>query len=337
MTTTTTQTTTTNTGVTPIAGIHHVTAITGDAQGNIDFYTKTLGLRFVKVTINYDDPGSYHFYYGDGLGRPGTIMTYFAWPGARRGGAGVGQVSETAFTIPTGSANYWKERLNGLAGGAAITQRFGQQVITFADPEGMPLALVEAATPANERHAWRHGDVPAEHAIRGFFGVTLAELTETATAGILVNQFGYRETGREGKRVRYEAAGDGIARVVDVVIVPRGQYPQMGGGQVHHVAFRTPNDEQQAKWLEQLRNVGRNVSPVMDRDYFHSIYFREPGGVLFEIATDSPGMTVNEKPEELATRIQLPAWLEPHREKLEAALPKITLAPRFDGVATEEV
>ena len=336
MTTTTTQTTTNNTVTTPISGIHHVTAITGDAQGNIDFYTRTLGLRFVKVTINYDDPGSFHFYYGDGLGRPGTIMTYFAWPDARRRQE-AGQVSETAFAIPTGAAIYWKDRLSRLAGGAEITQRFGQQVVTFTDPEGMPLALVEGTTPANERHAWRHSDVPAEHAIRGFFGVTLAELTETAPAAVLVNQFGYRETGREGKRVRYEATGDAIARVVDVVIVPRGQYPQMGGGQVHHVAFRTPNDEQQAKWLEQLQKAGRNVSPVMDRDYFHSIYFREPGGVLFEVATDTPGMTVNEKLEELATRIQLPTWLEPHRAKVEAALPKITLATRYDGVASEEV
>ncbi|HUO07750.1 MAG TPA: ring-cleaving dioxygenase [Phycisphaerae bacterium] len=327
--------------VTPIAGLHHVTAITGNAQQNIDFYTKTLGLRFVKVTINYDDPGSYHFYYGDGLGRPGTIMTYFAWPGARRGTNGVGQVSETAFAIPVGSADYWKERLDRFAtGGAQHAQRFGEKVVTFQDPEGMPLALVETEKAAGDRHAWRHGEVPVEHAIRGFHSVTLAELTESAPAGILVNQFGYREVGREGKRVRYQAApphGDAIARVVDVVTVPKGNYPQMGAGQVHHVAFRTPDDGQQALWLEQLRKAGRNVSPVMDRDYFHSIYFREPGGVLFEIATDAPGMTINEKPEELATRIQLPAWLEPHRVQVEAALPKITLAPRFDGLAAEEV
>ncbi|MGN6371262.1 MAG: ring-cleaving dioxygenase [Phycisphaerae bacterium] len=337
MTTTTTQTTVQNSsGAAPIAGIHHVTAITGDAQGNIDFYTKTLGLRFVKVTINYDDPGSFHFYYGDGLGRPGTIMTYFAWPGARRGTAGVGQVSETAFAIPVGSAGYWKERLATVAGGAEVSQRFGQAVVTFTDPEGMPLALVEAAHAGNERYAWRHGEVPVEHAIRGFFGVTLTELSEAAPAGILVDQFGYKEAGREGKRVRYEAVGDAIARVVDVVVVPRGQAPAMGGGQVHHVAFRTPSDEQQALWLEQLRKAGRNVSPVMDRDYFHSIYFREPGGVLFEIATDAPGMTVNESVEELATKIQLPAWLEPHRAQVEAALPRIELARRYDGVAAEE-
>jgi len=324
--------------ITPIAGIHHVTAIAGDAQKNIDFYTRVLGLRFVKVTINYDDPGTYHLYYGDGLGRPGTIMTHFAWPGARRGTVGVGQVSETAFSIPVGSADFWKARLNKLGvAGVELTQRFGQAVVTLQDSDAMPLALIETPGAPVDRHYWRHTDVPSEHAIRGFHGVTLLEPSETAPASILVNRFGYVEKGREGKRVRYEAVGSAIARVVDVVTTTQTTPPRMGAGQVHHVAFRTPTDEQQLGWLELLSKAGRNVSPVMDRDYFHSIYFREPGGVLFEIATDAPGMTINEAPEELATRIQLPAWLESHRAQVEAALPKITLAQRFDGVSAEEV
>jgi glyoxalase family protein len=264
-------------------------------------------------------------------------MTYFAWPGARRGRAGVGQVSETAFAIPAGSAGYWKERLARLGvSGVEAGQRFGEAVVTFQDPEGMPLALVETQT-GGDRHLWRHADVPVEHAIRGFHSVTLAETTETAPAGILVKQFGYRETKRDGRRIRYEAAGDAIARVVDVVTVTQAVVPLMGGGQVHHVAFRTPDDAQQGLWLEQLGRAGRSVSPVMDRDYFHSIYFREPGGVLFEVATDVPGMTVNETAEGLATRIQLPSWLESRRAQVEAGLPPITLAQRYDGIAAEEV
>lgn len=323
----------------PIAGIHHVTAITGDAQRTIDFYTRTLGLRLVKVTINYDDPGTFHLYYGDGLGRPGTIMTHFAWPGATPGIAGKGLVTETAFGIPKGAAGYWTARLaaNGVAG---VEQgvRFGQAVVTFRDPDGMGLALVEAGERLPGEHFWVHGDVPAEVAIHGFQGVTLAETSELGPAEVLVKRFGYREAGREGARVRYEAAGAGIARVVDVVVVHAAGRPRMGAGQVHHVAFRTPTDEEQGEWLRVLREDGHNVSPVMDRDYFHSIYFREPGGVLFEIATDGPGMTVNEKVEELGTHILLPAWLEPRRAEVEAVLPAITLARRVEaGAAGKEI
>jgi glyoxalase family protein len=327
-------TTTTHTPGT-VAGIHHVTAITGDAQRNADFYTRTLGLRMTKVTINYDDPGSYHLYYGDGLGRPGTAMTFFAWPGGRRGAAGVGQVSETAFAIPTGAAAWWKDRLAGLGVAADLGTRFGAAVVTFADPDGLALALVETGD-ASDVHLWPQGDIPADKAIRGFYGVTLTEQMETAPAGVLVNRFGYREVGREGTRVRYEAApadGTGVARVVDVVIETAWRAPRVGTGQVHHVAFRTPTDEQQAAWLKLLQEDGRNVSPVMDRDYFHSIYFREPGGTLFEMATDGPGFTVNESAEALGTHVMLPAWLEPQRAAVEALLPPLKLAPVVNEAA----
>jgi glyoxalase family protein len=320
----------------PIAGLHHVTAITGNAQQNVDFYTRTLGLRMVKVTINYDDPGSYHLYYGDGLGRPGTLMTFFAWPAAHRAPVGVGHVTETAFAIPEGSADFWRDHL--IAANVAdvqTTDRFGHRGITFRDPDAMPLAVIETPLAATDTHLWQHGPIPTEHAIRGFHGVTLTEAADAAPRSILVDRFGYRVVAEEGQRIRYEAAGDAVARLVDVLVVPNAPRSRMAAGQVHHVAFRTPTDEQQREWLGALSAQGHHVSPIMDRDYFHSIYFREPGGVLFEIATDTPGMTVNESAEDLGSRIQLPVWLEPQRAQVEAALPKITLATPLRATAVQ--
>ena len=317
----------------PLAGLHHVTAITADAAKNVAFYTRTLGLRLVKVTINYDDPSSYHLYYGDGLGRPGTLMTHFAWPMARRGATGPGHVVETAFTIPIGTADYWRERLTELSvSGVETVDRFGHHAVTFQDAAGMALAVIETPA-ADDKHLWRHGDVAPEFAIRGLHSVTLAEESETAPAGVLVDRFGYREIARAAKRIRYEAASDAVAKIVDVVIVPKSAPSRMGAGQVHHVAFRTPGDQEQGAWLRQLRADGHNVSTVMERDYFRSIYFREPGGVLFEIATGGPGMTINESAEELGTRVVLPAWLEPQRAEVEANLPVITLAKRIENFA----
>jgi len=304
---------------TAISGIHHVTAITGDGQRNVDFYTRTLGLRLVKVTVNYDDPGSYHLYYGDSLGRPGTVMTFFVWPG-RRGTAGTGQVTETAFAVPTGSVGYWQARLTEAGVISQTVTRWGGQVLVFGDPDGLPLALVEGAV--KEDHVWSQGGVPTEFAIRGFHGVTLTETDAKLPASVLVDRFGYAETGREGDRIRYASTGD-LARYVDVVTAAGWSVPRGGVGQVHHVAFRTPDDAGQAAWLEQLRQDGRHVSPVMDRDYFHSIYFREPGGTLFEIATDVPGFTKNEAPEALGSKLVLPEWMEERRAEIEAGLPRL--------------
>jgi glyoxalase family protein len=311
----------------PIAGLHHVTAITADAQHNVDFYTKTLGLRMVKVTINYDDPGSYHLYYGDGLGRPGTLMTFFAWPMAPRAATGIGHVTETAFAVPEGSVDFWQERLTAAkVGEVQRVERFGAKGLTFRDADSMQLSLIETPLATGDTHLWQQGAVAPAYAIRGFHSVTLTEATEAPPRSVIVDRFGYREIGKEGARLRYEATGTEIARFIDVLVAPNTPRSRMAAGQVHHVAFRTPSDEQQHHWLEALHAGGLNVSPVMDRDYFHSIYFREPGGVLFEIATDAPGMTINESADQLGTRVQLPAWLEPQRAKIEAALPKITLA-----------
>jgi glyoxalase family protein len=320
-----------------IPGIHHVTAITADAQKNIDFYCGVLGLRLVKLTVNFDDPGSYHLYYGDELGRPGTIMTFFAWPGAYRGKVGPPQVTSTAFAVPAGAIDYWRKRLDGQ--GVATqpaTPCFGDRAIHFEDPDGMGLDIVAVTEPPG--HAWAAGPVPVEHAIRGFHGVTIAEEGYETTARVLTERMGFTAAGNEGNRFRYRAgdAGDaggaggagGFASVIDLVCVPDARRGDLGAGIVHHVAFRTGDDPQQLEWRRRVAAAGLNVSPVMDRTYFHSIYYREPGGVLFEIATDGPGFTVDEPADQLGTRLMLPPQYEPHRAKIEAHVPKVRLPAR---------
>jgi glyoxalase family protein len=310
-----------------LPGIHHVTAITADAQANIDFYCGVLGQRLVKLTVNFDDPGSYHLYYGDEFGRPGTIMTFFSWPGALRGRAGPPQVTAASCAVPAASLGFWEKRLKGhdIHAGATAT-RFGEQVLSFSDPDGTRLELV--ATDAPGGHPPAGGPVPTEHAIRGFYGVTLSEEGYEKTAQLLTDVMGFRPVASEGNRFRYRAAGDGFASVVDLLCVPAARAGSMGAGVVHHVAFRTPTDDEQAGWREEIRRLGLNVSPVMDRSYFRSIYFREPGGVLFEVATDTPGFAADEPADELGTRLMLPPWMGQHRAAIEAALPGLRL-PRW--------
>lgn len=300
-----------------LPGIHHVTAITGDAQANLDFYSGVLGLRLVKLTVNFDDPGSYHLYYGDHVGTPGTIMTFFSADPYYRGRQGTGQVGATAFAVPAGALPYWKKRL-----GADEVQRFGQKVLTLEDPDGMALEIVEDGAAAKGAT----GPIAAEYAIRGFHGVTLALTAPERTADLLTGQLGFRLLASEGARSRYLARSeDGFASAVDLLTSTGLGRSGMGVGVVHHVAFRTPDDEQQEAWRRQLAAQGYRVSPVMDRNYFHSIYFREPGGVLFEIATDPPGFTADQPLEELGTKLVLPPWLEPQRAELEQVLPAVKL------------
>jgi len=229
------------TALQPIQGLHHVTAITNNARKNIDFYTGQLGLRLVKVTINYDDPSTYHLYYGDGVGTPGTIMTFFAWAG-RRGTLGTGMTAETAFAIPQGSLAFWQNR---FAGKSELTQRFGQSALLIRDADEMPLALIETPVTTPER-AWSKGAIPVEHAIRGFHSVTLNETDATLPAAVLVDRFGYRETDREGSRIRYQSATGTLANIVDVLTQPRVQ-AHGGTGTVHHIAFRVPDDATQVE------------------------------------------------------------------------------------------
>jgi glyoxalase family protein len=306
-----------------ILGIHHITAIAGDPQRNIDFYTGLLGLRLVKVTVNFDDPGSYHFYYGDGQGNPGTILTFFAWPGAWQGRRGNGQVTATSFAAPQGSLAFWRERLsaNGISFDGPI-ERFGENVISFADEDGLRLELIETAA-TDPARAWTGSGVPAEFAIRGFHSATLSETGYQRTAALLTEQMGFRLMGQEQNRFRYEVAGGGAGKIADVVCAPDGHEGRVAAGTVHHIAWRTADDTQQREWLAEVSRLGYNVSPVMDRVYFHSIYFREPGGILFEIATDSPGFAVDESLERLGSGLALPPWLEPQRGRIEAALQPI--------------
>ena len=303
------------TNMTPptLPGLHHVTAITGDVRRNVAFYTGTLGLRMVKVTVNYDDPTSYHLYYGDRLGTPGTLLTFFGWPDAPRvRGSGTGQTGATAYAADPASLPFWRERLSAAGVQVEESTRFGEPVLRFADPDGMTLEIIGSAE-SDPARAWTEGDVPAAHALRGFHSVTLLEANRAATETLLTEQLGFERVATEGDRTRFRAAGASAAAYVDVVERPGTPRGRDGVGQVHHVAFRTPDDAAQLQWQETVARLGLRVSPVMDRDYFHSIYFREPGGVLFEIATDAPGMTVNEPAETLGERLQLPAAVEQHR------------------------
>ena len=320
-----------------ITGLHHVTCIASDPQANLDFYTRVLGQRMVKLTVNFDDPGTYHFYFGDEAGSPGTLMTFFPWPGAARGRVGNGQASATAFSIPVGAGDFWLNRLRDLGvdsveEGAA---RFGERVIRFADPDGLPLELIESF---NDPRAGRgdHG-VPGERSIRGFHSVTLAESEPGATVGLLTETMGLRLIGEEeaGRRLRYAAGEAHAGMVVDIVVDPSAGRGLQGAGTVHHIAWRTPDDAQQAAWLAELGALGLPVSPVMDRFYFHSIYFREPGGVLFEIATDPPGMAIDEPIEHLGESLVLPQQYEPFRGRLEKALPRLVRSD-FIGIGGRE-
>lgn len=308
-----------------ILGIHHITAIAGDPQANLDFYAGTLGLRLVKLTVNFDDPGTYHLYYGDGVGTPGTILTFFPWPGAPRGRHGTGQVTESAFAIPAGAIAYWTERLKaaGVAVGTPL-ERFGEPVLSFADPDGLKVELIATAR-ADANRAYGGGAVPPDYAIRGFHSATLREEGYQRTAALLTKTMEFELAQQDGNRFRYEAGDGGPGATVDVVCSPEERRGAVLAGTVHHIAWRTPDDAQQAEWLAEVTRQGYNSSPVMDRKYFHSIYFREPGGILFEIATDAPGFAVDEPPETLGTRLVLPPWLEPTRAEIERALPPLRL------------
>ena len=308
----------------PIVGLHHVTAIASDPQQNLDFYTDVLGLRFVKRTVNFDDPGSYHFYFGDDAGTPGTILTFFPWPRASRGLAGAGETTHTAFSVPLSSVEYWERRLTEKGVLVERTgKRFEEEVLTFADPDGMKVEIV-GHTDAGEAKASRFATVPEEHAIRGFFGVTLLQQRAEETAAIL-NVMGFRKVAEEGKRQRFAAEGSSaLGNHIDLLVDPGASHGRPGAGSVHHIAFRAVNDDSQKEWREEIEKH-LDVTPVLDRDYFHSIYFREPGGVLFELATDPPGFATDEPVATLGEALRLPAWLEPRRATIEQRLPKIEL------------
>jgi glyoxalase family protein len=309
-----------------MSGIHHITAIAGKPARNLDFYTRTLGLRFIKRTVNFDDPGTYHFYYGDETGHPGTILTFFPWEHAAAGVAGSGLTHETAFRVPTESIGYWVHRLveKGVSH-QPISKRFGQSVIEFTDPDGVGLALV-GTDGAGREPGWSGGDIPAEHAIRGFAGATLISANAAATTAILTDVLGFSEAGRENGIVRLRA-GEGVGGIVDVRAAEGLRPGRWGRGSVHHIAFRARNDAEQAEMARKLlEGHGVRSTEQRDRQYFRSIYFREPGGVLFEIATDEPGFAIDEPVSSLGATLKLPPFLEPQRKEIEAVLPDLEVA-----------
>lgn len=312
-----------------VPGIHHITAICGAPQDNIDFYVGLLGLRLVKKTVNFDDPGTYHLYYGDGLGSPGTIMTFFAWvlPPAVRANArqGNGQISATPFLISEGSMDFWIDRLiEADVRFDGPDHRFDEQFISFTDPDGLPVEIV-ARGGGELRAPWADSPIPVEHAIRGFAGATLSVDGYERTAHVLTDTMGLKEVGSEGSRFRFQVGDGARAAMIDLHCQPEGEAGRMGVGAVHHIAWRAPSADAQREWRRILADAGLDVTPVLDRNYFQSVYYREPGGVLFEIATDGPGFTVDESVDELGRNLKLPAWLESRRDRLEARLPELRL------------
>lgn len=307
-----------------VTGIHHITAMAGDPQACVDFYTRTLGVRLVKRTVNFDDPFTYHLYFGDETGRPGTILTFFPWGAdSLRGRIGAGQVSVSGFAIPKGSMAYWIERLSAADvrfDGPA--ERFGETVISFPDPDGVVLELVETQ---DARPGWSNGEIEIEHAIRGFHQATLLLSAADATAGLLTDAMGFTAVSEAGNRRRFAAGDRAPGTCLDLLTEPERRHGAMGVGVVHHIAFRATTDDDQLALRDVLLSAGRDVTPVIDRQYFRSIYFREPGGVLFEIATDAPGFPKDEPVPDLGTHLKLPPWLEADRARIERRLAPITL------------
>ncbi|WP_336036010.1 ring-cleaving dioxygenase [Halobacterium yunchengense] len=321
-------------------GLHHVTAIAGDPQANADFYVETLGLRFVKRTVNHDDPQTYHFYFGDGEGTPGTNVTFFPWTDAGRDGEfGAGQTRATAYLIRPDSVGYWRDRLGARGVDVTETERFGDPVLRFEDPDGVGLELVastdrRSADPAGgdgprargDRAAdadaapWPDSPVPADHQLRGFHSVTLAVAEYGPTEAVLTDVLGYERVADDGDRRRFQTPSGGPHSVLDLVETdaPRGR---TGVGTVHHVAFTADSVADLRAWKDAYADRGLSASGPVDRTYFQSLYCREPGGVLFELATDGPGFDVDEPPAELGASLVLPEWLEDERERIEAALP----------------
>jgi glyoxalase family protein len=293
-------------------------------QKNVDFYVTVLGLRFVKKSINQDLPDTYHLYFADYVGSPGTAMTFFGWPTwpARRTGSG--QVTTVSFAVPERSLDYWAKRLRSLGRDATRAKRFGVDVLAFHDPDGIEVEVAGDARDAGWV-PWKDGPVPTEHAIRGFHSVTMTVAEGAKTLELLRGTMQFREAAQEGSRTRFETGSGGPDAIVDVVESPEGPEGEESIGTVHHVAWRARDDAEQLHWREVLVAAGRNVTPVIDRWYFKSIYYREPGGVLFEIATDGPGFTVDEKPEDLGSGLSLPPWFQVRHDRLEKTLTPITV------------
>lgn len=307
-----------------ILGLHHITAIAGDAQRNYNFYTQVLGLRMVKKTVNFDDPYTYHFYFGDEVGSPGSILTFFPWSEVRQGRNGTGMATAIGYSVPKDSLSYWTDRFEryGIRYNA-IQERLGEQYLSFSDPDGLAIDLI-VPQKVDERKPWETDEVKAGVALKGFHSVTLSLRSIQHTADILTNIFGYRLLKQEGNRYRFITDAVEGANIVDLLESPSVPAGINAGGTNHHVAFRVKDDLALMEYREKILSKGFNITPKIDRNYFYSLYFREPGGVLFEIATDNPGFAIDEPVEALGKSLKLPPQYEATRKNIEAVLPQLT-------------
>ena len=304
-----------------ILGLHHITAIADNAQRNFDFYTNVLGLRLVKKTVNFDDPGTYHFYFGDEVGSPGSILTFFPWEGIHRGKTGTGMATEIGYSVPAGSLSFWKDRFIQLkVEHGEISERFGEQFLPFQDRDGLLLNLVEPRTTDN-RKPWTTNDVSDSEAIRGFHSTVLTLNKMEATAKVLTDILGYQPVTHDGDRYRFSTDAIDTANIVDIAVEPNGSRGVNAAGTNHHIAFRVKHDDILMEFREKVRSAGLSITEKIDRNYFYSLYFREPGGVLFELATDNPGFAIDEPVSELGTSLKLPSQYEAQRQQIEQVLP----------------
>lgn len=304
-----------------ILGLHHITAIADNARRNHHFYTKVLGLRMVKKTVNFDDPGTYHFYYGDEQGSPGTILTFFPWEGIGAGRTGNGMATDIGYSVPAGSLDFWAGRFKEFnIAQEEIKERFGEQFLSLRDPDGLNLDLVIPAH-TDDRAPWVTGEVSNDVATRGFHSITLTVRKLDPTAAILTDILGYSLEAQEGNRYRFKTNTVENAAIVDILEDSEGRPGVNAAGTNHHVAFRVKDDNILMEYRERIAGKGYNITPKIDRDYFYSLYFREPGGVLFELATDNPGFTRDEPLETLGSSLKLPKQYEPARARIEAVLP----------------
>lgn len=306
-----------------ILGLHHITAIADNAKRNLDFYTKVLGVRLVKKTVNFDDPGTYHFYFGNENGTPGTILTFFPWEGIGKGNNGSGMATHIGYSVPKGSLDFWKNHLQNLNVTTEEGEIFGEKMISFKDPDGLQLQLIEPLVEDN-RKVWTTDDIKDENALKGFHNVTLTLKKADPTIKVLTDILGYDLQKQEGERYRLATDAIDTANIVDIIENDTISAGRNAAGTNHHIAFRVKDDNVLMEYREKALSAGLSITPKINRDYFYSLYFREPGGVLFEIATDNPGFTVDEPLEELGTNLKLPVQYQGMREKIEGVLPNLS-------------
>ncbi|PWN72290.1 ring-cleaving dioxygenase [Chryseobacterium phosphatilyticum] len=306
-----------------ILGLHHITAIADNAKRNLDFYTQVLGVRLVKKTVNFDDPGTYHFYFGNETGTPGTILTFFPWEGIGPGTNGSGMATHIGYAVPKGSLKLWKNRLENLKVKVEEGEIFGEKLISFKDPDGLQLQLIEPSGDDN-RKVWTTDDIKDEQALKGFHTITLTLRNADPTMKVLTDILGYDLHKQEGERYRLATDAIDTANLIDIIENDKIPAGRNAAGTNHHIAFRVKDDNILMEYREKALSAGLSITPKINRDYFYSLYFREPGGVLFEIATDNPGFTVDEPLNELGSHLKLPAQYEGMRDKIEGVLPNLS-------------